>query len=114
MRHDFTLKDSGQRKQFSTGMQRDTDDNKPRYDLVYDGPILERYARQLTLGAKKYDERNWMKASTKEELERFRSSAARHFAQWMRGDCDEDHAAAVVFNINGALYVEDKLRKEGL
>lgn len=111
-RHDFLVKDSGERKVFSTGMQRDTESSKLMYDLVFDGPLIERYATQLTKGASKYEERNWMKACTQEELDRFRRSAARHFVQWMRGDKDEDHAAALVFNINGAMYVEERLERE--
>jgi hypothetical protein len=51
-----------------------------------------------------------MKASGQEELDRFRASAARHFAQWMAGDTDEDHASAVWFNINGAEYVKERLK----
>lgn len=113
----FNLKDSGNRKQFASGMQRDTTEGKPRFDLVFDGPMLFRYAVHLTKGAVKYDPRNWMKANGPDEMERFRESAARHFAQWMRGDVDEDHAAAVIFNINGYEYVKEKLlpkRKEAL
>jgi len=53
--------------------------------------------------------RNWMKASGEAELERFKQSAFRHFIQWMRGDTDEDHGAAVMFNINGAEYVKQAL-----
>jgi hypothetical protein len=49
-----------------------------------------------------------MKAQSVEELERFRMSAARHFEQWLRGDTDEDHAAAVFFNINGAEYTRSR------
>jgi predicted oxidoreductase len=30
--------------------------------------------------------------------------------QWFLGDRDEDHAAAVLFNINGAEYVREKMR----
>jgi hypothetical protein len=33
--------------------------------------------------------------------------------QWFRGDSDEDHAAAVIFNINGFEYVKEKLREAG-
>jgi hypothetical protein len=105
----FDVKDSGERQQYPSGMQRDTTEDKVRYDLVFDGPLVERLATHLTKGAKKYDARNWMKASGQDELERFRESAARHFFQWLRGDTDEDHAMAVVFNINGALYVEEKM-----
>ena len=107
---EFTVKDSGERHQFSSGMQRDTADEKTRYDLVFDGPLMERLANHLTKGARKYTARNWMKANGAEELARFRESAVRHFVQWLRGDTDEDHAMAVVFNINGALYVEERIR----
>lgn len=87
-------------------------EGKPRYDLVFDGPLIERLAAHLTAGAKKYDARNWMKAKTKEELDRFRESAARHFVQWMNGAVDEDHAAAVIFNINGYMYTQEQIQRE--
>lgn len=110
MSNDFETKDSGERVQFDSGMQRDVQDDKPRFDLTFVGPMLERWAWLLHRGAKKYDANNWTKANGPEELERFRSSAARHFAQWMAGDTDEDHAAAVFFNINGAEYTEARVR----
>jgi len=106
----FETKDSGQREVFESGMHRDTTEGKVRYDLAVDGPLFKRYAELMTRGAVKYDARNWMQANSAEELERFRQSAFRHFMQWFLGDTDEDHAAAVVFNINGAEYVKDRLR----
>jgi len=106
----FETKDSGQREVFESGMHRDTTAGKVRYDLAVDGPLFKRYAELMTRGAVKYDARNWMQANSAEELERFRQSAFRHFMQWFLGDTDEDHAAAVVFNINGAEYVKDRLR----
>jgi hypothetical protein len=106
---DFTTKDSGERQTWPSGMQRDVTTDKIRYDLVFDGPMLERWAALLTRGSMKYQPRNWMKAESEEELQRFRESAIRHFFQWVRGDADEDHAAAVVFNLNGAEYVKGKL-----
>lgn len=105
----FEIKDSGKREEFASGMVRDTSEDKVMYDLVLDGPMFERLARHLTGGAKKYAVRNWMQAKGPEELERFRASAIRHFIQWWNSDFDEDHAAAVMFNINGAEYVRDKL-----
>lgn len=114
MEEGFIVKDSGNRQQFASGMMRDTEQDKIQYDLVFDGPLFERLAIHLTKGAKKYARRNWMKAGGQEELERFRSSAIRHFYQWMRGDMDEDHFAAVVFNLNGYEYLREKLQeKEG-
>lgn len=109
---DFVTKDSGKREEFTSGMVRDTADDKPNYALVYDGPMLTRWGGLLTRGAVKYAKRNWMKASGQAELERFQESAARHFAQWMRGETDEDHAAAVFFNMNGAEYVRERQIEE--
>jgi hypothetical protein len=104
-----TIKDSGKRQQFDSGMQRDVTEGKTDYSLVMDGPMFERWAIHLTNGAKKYDKRNWMKAAGPEEFARFKESALRHFMQWFKGDTDEDHAAAVMFNINGAEYTKERL-----
>ena len=101
------IKDSGRRIQMA-GMQRDVTDGKIKYHLVFDGPMFERWAAHLTEGAKKYGERNWQDARTVEERDRFKESAVRHFIQWLRGDTDEDHAAAILFNINGFEYVKAK------
>jgi len=102
----FTVKDSGQRASFESGMVRDVEEGKTDYTLVLDGPMFDRWAVHLTKGAQKYEARNWMKATDSAELARFKRSALRHFLQWFRGDVDEDHASAVFFNINGAEYVK--------
>lgn len=104
----FEVKDSGEREQFASGMVRDVATDKVRYDLVFDGPMFERLAKHLTKGAQKYEPRNWMRASGSVEQERFKESAIRHFIQWLHGDRDEDHAAAVMFNINGYEYVREQ------
>lgn len=105
----FTTKDSGKRATFKTGMVRDLSDDKDRYDLVW-MPMLKRWAQLMGRGAKKYTPNNWKKACTQEELDRFKESAIRHFMQWFNGEAaDEDHAAAVFFNISGAEYVKDRL-----
>lgn len=105
---EFVVRDSGERRVAASGMVRDIDAGKTNVALIYDGPMFWRWASHLTKGAIKYVKRNWMKGEGQEELERFKESAARHFAQWYRGDVDEDHAAAVFFNINGAEYVKEK------
>lgn len=116
---DFTIKDSGKRAELAGGMVRDTEDGKIMYDLALDGPMFERYAIHMTKGAQKYEERNWMKCKdgTPEQkdqtLKRFKRSALRHFLQWLRGDRDEDHAAAVIFNLNGAEYIKEFLSEQG-
>lgn len=106
---EFEVKDSGDRLVFESGMHRDTNVDKVRFDLALDGPMFQRYAEHLTKGAKKYEARNWMKARSVEEADRFKESALRHFLQWYRCERDEDHAAAVMFNINGFEYVRDRL-----
>lgn len=109
---DFIVKDSGKRKEFTSGMVRDTDADKICWSLITRGPLLQRWAEHLTAGAKKYGKDNWTLATGRDELKRFRESAFRHFMQWWQGDTDEDHAAAVVFNINGALYCEGRLKEQ--
>lgn len=107
--NDYQIKDSGERKQFNGGMVRDTSDNKVDYTLIRDGVMYKRWAIHMTKGAQKYEKRNWMKANGLEELDRFKESAARHFEQWLNGDVDEDHGAAVMFNINGYETLKSKL-----
>jgi hypothetical protein len=114
---EFTIKDSGKRQEFASGMVRDSAE-KTEYTRVLDGPMLRRWAEHLTKGAKKYPDvspgvANWTLANSEAELRRFRESAFRHFPQWMNGDEDEDHAASVVFNLNGHEFVKDKIRAAG-
>lgn len=115
---DFVTADSGKRLEFESGMKRDTADGKINWLLIRPGPMLRRWAELMTRGSVKYESdrkpgeiRNWQKANGIAELERFKESAARHFEQWLAGDRDEDHAAGVFFNINGAEYVESLLHR---
>jgi len=101
----YITKDSGVRAKYDSGMVRDSEAGKPRFDLLFplDIPFKEqmmtRFADLMERGARKYDERNWEKARGEEELQRYRSSALRHLIQWLTDEDDEDHAAAVMFNI---------------
>ena len=111
---EYMIKDSGERQSFESGMVRDIADDKADVELIFNGPMADRWAEHLTKGAKKYHDvsigvPNWTLARGLAELVRFRKSAARHFRQWLRGDQDEDHAAAVLFNINGVEYVKDRM-----
>lgn len=111
----FEVKDSGARHSFDSGMVRDVTDGKIGWHRVADGPMLRRWAEHLAKGARKYPDvapgvANWTLAEGDAELARFRESAFRHFMAWFYGEQDEDHAAAVYFNINGA---EDVRAKQG-
>jgi hypothetical protein len=90
-------------------MQRDTEDGKNDYTLALDGPMFERWVEHLTKGAQKYDARNWMQATGEAEYQRFQRSLLRHLFAYLRGERDEDHAAAIFFNVNGMEYVRDQL-----
>lgn len=115
---DFTTKDSGERQSYASGMQRDTERGKPRFDLLmpkgvpFEAQMLTRFAALMARGAEKYDARNWEKADSSDELERYHSSAFRHFMQWVAGETDEDHAAAVMFNLLAAETLKYKLAQE--
>jgi len=113
---DYKTKDSGKRQNYDSGMRRDLQDGKPRFDLVipadqkYDESLLYRWAMLMERGMTKYGYRNWEKANSKEELLRFKQSAFRHFIQWFQGEQDEDHAAAILFNINAFEWLNKKLK----
>jgi hypothetical protein len=97
----YQIRDSGKRAEFAGGMVRDTNEGKLRPDLVRDGPMLNRWIIHLTNGAIKYEARNWLLGlGDPEVLERAFESCDRHYHQWREGHTDEDHAAAVYFNIN--------------
>jgi hypothetical protein len=105
----FTVKDSGARESFDSGMVRDTEDGKADYTLIRRGPMYKRWAEHMTAGAVKYGRHNWTNADSEAEFQRFQRSAARHFEQWLDGERDEDHAAAVMFNLNAAEFVREAL-----
>ena len=112
----FTIKDSGKRAKFASGMVRDTSEGKIRYRRCFDGPMFKRWAEHLSKGAIKYPDvspgvANWTLAKSEVECQRFRESAVSHFIDWYYGKLDEDHAAALFFNVNGLEYVKERLKR---
>ena len=111
----FETKDSGEREEFDSGMVRDTERGKPRFDLLfpkgipYTEQIMTRFAALMERGVAKYGERNWEQANSQIELDRAKSSAIRHMMQWANGETDEDHAAAVFFNLMQAETIRFKM-----
>lgn len=110
---EYLTLDSGQRVDYPSGMRRDVDTGKPRYDLI---PrfMLRRLAELYARGAVKYGEDNYTLADSEAEWRRFRASAFRHFMQWMDDERDEDHGAAVFFNIAAAEMVARKLEDQNV
>lgn len=55
-------------------------------------------------GCEKYGERNWEKGIP---LHSYIDSAVRHYFKFMRGDDDEPHNRAFLWNLLGALWTQD-------
>ena len=109
------IKDSGQRQTYSSGSQRDPSTGKIKWSRITFGPMMRRWAQHLTAAEVKYPDPkpgfpNFMLIETEEELVRYKESAFRHFMDWFDGKDDEDHAAAVFFNINGVEIIKAKQR----
>lgn len=144
-----TIKDSGNRREFSTGAVRDMQEGKGRLDLVplnvvsvlLDDAILSflsdfkesgytntsdlycvlkgyaqaafngdmytmilEVAKHFENGAKKYGENNWQKGLPPSC---YIDSATRHYLKHKRGDDDEPHHLAVVWNILCCIWEVD-------
>ena len=54
-------------------------------------------------GAKKYSERNWEKGIP---LSRYVDSMSRHYLKFLRGDTDEPHNRAFMWNVLGAIWTQ--------
>ena len=89
-------------RQFDTGAQRDTGDGKLRMSLMPQQE-LNRVLKRYLDGAVKYGENNWMKGMP---LSVYYDCAHRHLEAWWSGESDEDHAAAVVWNMLCAMHTE--------
>ena len=104
---DRPVKDSGKRDTFSTGAVRDIGEAKGAYELL--SPIfLKRLAILLQKGAAKYDARNWEKGMP---MGRTFQSLIRHAYQYLEGHRDEDHLAAVAFNVMLLIHYEEMIAR---
>lgn len=57
-------------------------------------------------GCAKYGDRNWEKGIP---LHCYIDSGVRHYLKWLRGDKDEPHERAFVWNMLGVLWTQDHL-----
>lgn len=74
-------------------------------DTYFDGwetACLE-VAKHYEDGAKKYAERNWEMGIS---LHCYIDSGVRHYLKWIRGDRDEPHHRAFIWNLLGALWTQ--------
>jgi hypothetical protein len=97
-----------QNRQFDTGAQRDTGEGKLRMSLIPQQE-LKRVMKRYLDGAEKYGENNWMKGMPRSV---FYDCMHRHLDAWWRGDDEEDHAAAVIWNMLCAMWTETNFKKD--
>jgi len=92
---DYEILDSGERKKFETGAQRDIQTNKGRYDLL-PPQAIRALAVHFEKGCNKYGERNWEKGIP---VARYIDSALRHTFQFLEGRDDENHLVSAIWNL---------------
>lgn len=61
-------------------------------------------AKHYEDGARKYADRNWEKGIP---LHCYIDSGVRHYLKWLRGDTDEPHDRAFVWNMLGAIWTHE-------
>ena len=98
------IKDSGDRTAFSTGAVRDMHTGKGRMDLLPWAAIIE-VSKHCEEGALKYGEHNVDKGIPTHSL---CDSAARHLAEYIDGQCDENHLVAAAWNLLWCIQMELK------
>ena len=96
------IKDSGDRTEFETGAVRDLHAGKGRMDLLPTTALIE-LSKHCEAGAVKYGERNVDKGIPQHSLI---DSGLRHLIKYLRGDNDENHLVAALWNIAWAVEQE--------
>ena len=74
-----------------------------------DMTMLLEVAKHFEEGAKKYGENNWQKGIP---VHCYIDSAVRHYLKWLRGDEDEPHDRAFVWNLMCCIWEVDYREKE--
>ena len=76
------------------------------FERAYDSTetMLLEVAKHFEEGAKKYGENNWQKGIP---IHCYIDSAVRHYLKWLRGDKDEPHDRAFVWNIMCCIWEVD-------
>ena len=115
----FTTRDSGSRAEHSDGVIRDTQEGKTKFTLMFpegvpmEDQLIVRLAELYTRGGEKYGDRNWENSNSEETLAHHQEALWRHFMNFYFNVQDgEDHAAAVVWNINAVELTRRKIRDQ--
>jgi len=115
----YITRKSGEKFESPDGMVRDTSANKPQFtlmfpkDVPYEDQLMTRVADLYHRGGVSYGARNWEKSSTEESLAKHEDCLMRHVIKFLLGVEDgEDHAAAVVWNVNAVDLTRRKIREK--
>lgn len=101
------IQDSGKRQEFDTGSVRDASEGKARLSLL--SPFfIRRLGDWTTKGANKYADRNWEKG---QPFCRVLDSLERHVTAYHAGETDEDHLAAIAWNVMALAHYEEMIRR---
>lgn len=110
---DFTIT-----REFESGAIRDDDKNKEDYIESISWVTLMRYAKYMKSNEKKYGRGNWIKGIPIEEYEK---SLLRHIQKYISNkyygtkiEPETDHLSAAMFNLQGLIHEEEKLKNEDL
>jgi hypothetical protein len=113
----YTTKDSGEKTVHSDGVQRDTQKGKRLFTLMFPKGVplaqqlIVRVADLYTRGAEKYGDRNWEGSKGEDTLAHHEEALWRHFMNFYFDVQDgEDHAAAIVWNINAVELTRRNLK----
>ena len=94
-------------EQFTGGAVRDSQEDKPRPDLI--SPFFkERLGDWLRLGAQRYKPWNWAKGMP---ISRVVASLERHLMEYQQGQQDEDHLAAIAANAMFLLDFDERIKR---
>ena len=100
------MKDSGERREFSSGAVRDRGKGKPKPGLIPSFALL-RIGTVYAKGGDKYNDRNWEKGMPQSE---FLESLERHILKYKCGLIDEDHLGQAAFNLLALIDQEERMR----
>lgn len=88
------LKSSGKQREFVTGAVRDSAEGKPRMELLPLDLLMD-LSEWYAGGAVKYGSNNWLRGQPQSAII---GSLLRHLTKLIKGDTDERHDLAVVWN----------------
>lgn len=94
---------SGETREYDSGAHRDSADGKPQWSLLW-WEFMERLVEHYTKGAEHYGKGNWQKGMPASD---YFDSMMRHIMAFMRGELEEDHGAAAVWNLIAMIWTAE-------